>query len=111
MGDVIPARVELSGWTNPVVQARYEAYLRDHYGELDIPNLCETIAQWSSNRTVEALVTFSDIGPQLGRLEMRLNAMHRLVDSLCAMRAEERDEEWRRVHKVWPHPVSEERES
>ena len=91
---------EVSGWTNPVVHARFDAYIREHPGDLDLANLCETIAQWASNRTVEALVTFSDIGPQLGRLEMRLGAMYRLVETLSATREQARDQEWRRVHKL-----------
>lgn len=75
-------------WTNPLVKERYERYMREHYRDFDMANLLETIAQWASNRTVDALVTFSDIGPQLGRLEKRLSDMRTLIESLS--KAEQR---------------------
>lgn len=89
-----------SGWTNLAVQKRYEQYARDHHGEIDMANLCETMANWGANRMFQSMVTFSDIGPQLGRLEHRLAEMRAVVESMSLLEDVEPAADWRVIQKV-----------
>jgi hypothetical protein len=89
-----------TGWTKEAVRRRYERYMQDHHGELDVANLCETMANWGANRMFQSMVTFSDIGPQLGRLEHRLAEMRAVVESMSELDESEATPDWHQLRKV-----------
>jgi hypothetical protein len=76
--------VELIGFTRSEVQARYERYAREHHGELDIPNLCETMVTYGERRAIAAMTEFSDILPRISRIEQRVAAIRALLLEILA---------------------------
>jgi hypothetical protein len=72
--------VELaSGFTRDEVETRYERYAREHHGDIDIPGLCETMVAFGERRAIATMTEFSDILPQVSRIELRVKAIRALL--------------------------------
>ena len=74
-----PRDASVSGFTRDEIEQRYERYAREHHGEIDIPGLCETMWNSGERRAIEAMTEFSDLLPQVGRIELRVRAIRRLL--------------------------------
>ena len=76
--------VDLIGFTREEVRARYERYAREHHGEIEIGNLCETMVAFGERRAIQTMTEFSDILPQVSRIELRVQAIRRLLLSILS---------------------------
>jgi hypothetical protein len=64
----------------PDVKVAYDNYVRSHFGDVsDTLGLAETLYNAGARNALAASVAFSDILPQLRRLEVRI---HLLADAL-----------------------------
>ncbi len=74
-----------TGFTQPQVERRYIQYLEDNHGDLsDLPRLCEVMANFGARCAMENMVIFSDIMPQLSRIEKQIRYIRSMLDTVQA---------------------------
>lgn len=83
-----------SGFTRPQVEARYEQYVRDHFGDIDIPSLCEVMWSAGGREMKDTLVEFSDILPMLRDMKRRFTHLETVMQGVLDLGHEERAYEW-----------------
>jgi hypothetical protein len=71
--------IEQSSFSRPEVQERYERYVRETHGEIDVPRLAETMFNAGERHAIRVMVEFGDILPRISRIEERVMAVHRLL--------------------------------
>ena len=70
-----------SGFTQPMVEARYEQYVRDHHGDVtDLPRLCEVMWNSGAAEAVRDMVEFSDVPGMVDRVQQRVRHLHDLLE-------------------------------
>jgi hypothetical protein len=84
-----------AGFTSAVIERRYNQYLADNWGEVDIPRLCEVMWNAGARAAIESSREFSDIGPMMGRIEARLQRLERLWHSFAEHEVEDGSPLWR----------------
>lgn len=66
------------------VEKRYQQYLADHHGEVDVPRLCEVMWNAGGRQAIFAMTSFGDILPLISRIESRIVGLRSLLDSVYA---------------------------
>jgi hypothetical protein len=82
------------GFTRAQVGARYEQYVREHFGELDIPSLCEVMWSSGGREMKDALVEFSDMLPMLRDFEKRCARLEAVLRGVLELGHDERAYAW-----------------
>jgi len=86
------------GFTRPQVEARYERYVREHFGEIDIPSLCEVMWSSGGREMKDTMVEFSDILPmwrEFGHdFERRWAHMYAVLRGVLELGHDERAYDW-----------------
>lgn len=88
-GVVVPG-----GFTRPQVEARYEQYVREHFGEIDIPSLCEVMWSAGGREMKDALVEFSNMLPMLRDFEKRCARLETVLRGVLELGHDERAYTW-----------------
>jgi len=65
-------------FTSPAIERRYDQFVADNWGEIDIPRLCEVMWNAGARAAIESSREFSDIGPKLARIEERVQMLEKL---------------------------------
>jgi hypothetical protein len=82
----VPVRPEGMGRGVMDSEARkaLDKYAQDHWGDLsDTDNLAQTMFNAGSRRAIEAMVQFSDLLPQVRRIEDRVRCLSALLQTFA----------------------------
>ncbi len=82
------------GFTRAQVAARYEQYVREHFGEINIPSLCEVMWSAGGREMKDALVEFSDMLPMLRDFEKRCARLEAVLRGVLDLGHDERAYTW-----------------
>jgi hypothetical protein len=82
------------GFTRAQVAARYEQYVREHFGELDIPSLCEVMWSAGGREMKDTMVEFSDMLPMLRDFEKRCARLEAVLRGVLELGHDERAYAW-----------------
>ncbi len=63
------------------VARAYRHYVESHWGEIDVPELATVMFAVGGRTALAASVQFSDIVPQLNRIEARVRALLELLEA------------------------------
>jgi hypothetical protein len=66
------------GFTSTAIERRYDQFVADNWGEIDIPRLCEVMWNAGARAAIESSREFSGIGPTLAEIEGRLQRLEQL---------------------------------
>ncbi len=69
-------------WVQPEVEKRYQQYMQDCHGELDIERLCSVMWNAGGRHAIMAMTQFGDILPMIGRIESRIVNLRSLLEQM-----------------------------
>lgn len=71
----------------PEVQAVYDRFMAAHYGEIDIPLLCEACYGAGARAATQGLLAMSDLVPMVNRIDLRVHQVLGLLEGMLEVEA------------------------